>query len=75
MIKLPENFESYGDARKSGFMKMKELKESDKTIVIVSHSHDAIRSLCNRAIWIKDGHVKLDGETNMVIDKYLEECK
>ena len=33
MIKLPENFESYGDARKSGFMKMKELKESGRRLV------------------------------------------
>lgn len=57
------------------FDKLKELKESDKTIVIVSHSLDSIRKLCTRAIWIKDGHVEMDGETNNVIDKYLEECK
>ena len=54
---------------------LEELKNSDKTIVIVSHSLDSIRKLCNRAIWIKDGHVKMDGEANSVIDKYLEECK
>ena len=57
------------------FEKLKELKESDKTIVIVSHSLDSIRKLCTRAIWIKDGHVEMDGEINKVIDKYLEECK
>ena len=57
------------------FKKLEELKNSDKTIVIVSHSLDSIRKLCNRAIWIKDGHVKMDGEANSVIDKYLEECK
>lgn len=57
------------------YEKLRELKESDKTIVIVSHSLDSIRTLCNRAIWIKDGHVELDGEANKVIDKYLEECK
>ena len=28
MIKLPENFESYGEARKSGFLKMKDLKDA-----------------------------------------------
>ena len=57
------------------FNKLKELKESDKTIVIVSHSLESIRKLCNRAIWIKDGRVEMDGEANKVIDKYLEECK
>ena len=56
------------------FKKLEELKESDKTIVIVSHSHDSIRNLCTRAVWIKDGHIRLDGETNEVIEKYLEEC-
>lgn len=57
------------------FEKLEKLKHSDKTIVIVSHSLDSIRKLCDRAIWIKDGHIKMDGEANLVIDKYLEECK
>ncbi len=57
------------------FKKLQELKESDKTIVIVSHSHESIRNLCNRAIWIKDGHIRLDGNASEVIDEYLEECK
>lgn len=33
MLKLPENFEDYSDARKNGFIKMKELKESGKKVV------------------------------------------
>ena len=33
MLKLPENFESYGDARKNGFLKMKELKEAGRRLV------------------------------------------
>lgn len=33
MIKLPENFESYGEARKNGFLKMKDLKEEGRKIV------------------------------------------
>ena len=57
------------------YAKLEELKESDTTIVIVSHNLDQIRKLCNRAIWINKGHVEMDGETNTVIDKYLKECK
>ncbi len=57
------------------FAKLRELKASDKTIVIVSHNHSSIRKLCTRAVWIQNGHIRLDGETNEVIDKYLEECK
>ena len=33
MLPLPENFESYAQARKNGFLKMKELKESGQRIV------------------------------------------
>ncbi len=57
------------------FKKLEELKHSDKTIVIVSHSLDSIRNLCNRAIWIQDGNIKRDGKTNQVIDQYLKENK
>lgn len=33
MLKLPENFESYNDARRAGFLKMKTLKENGARIV------------------------------------------
>ncbi len=33
MLRLPENFESFSDARKAGFIKMKELKEKGGRIV------------------------------------------
>jgi len=57
------------------FDKLNELKNSDKTIVIVSHSLDSIKKLCTRAIWISNGKIKDDGVPEEVIDKYLEECK
>ncbi len=56
------------------FSKLEELKNSDKTIVIVSHSHESIKKLCNRAIWIYDGKVKMDGKTHEVVQEYLKEC-
>lgn len=55
--------------------KLLELKESDKTIVIVSHSLDSVEKLCNRAIWIYDGEVKLDGNCKNVIKEYLKVCR
>lgn len=57
------------------FKKLEELRDSSKTIVIVTHSLESVRKLCNRAIWIKDGVVALDGDTNKVVDKYLKECQ
>lgn len=56
------------------FAKLNDLKNSDKTIVIVSHNLGSIKSLCNRAIWIHQGEVREDGDTNKVIDEYLKVC-
>lgn len=54
------------------FAKLEELAKSDMTIVIVSHSLDSIKRLCNRAIWIDEGHVAEDGKCDKVIKDYLE---
>lgn len=56
------------------FAKLEELAKSNMTIVIVSHSLDSLRKLCDRAIWINDGEVAMDGNANKVIDAYLKEC-
>ena len=56
------------------YAKLRELKESDKTIVIVTHSLEQVKKLCTRAIWIKDGVVEMDGQPGKVIEKYLEIC-
>lgn len=56
------------------FAKLTELKESDKTIVIVTHSLEQVRKLCTRAIWIYEGEVRLDGKPDEVVDEYLKVC-
>lgn len=56
------------------FEKLEQLKNSDKTIVIVSHSLESIKNLCNRAIWLYDGSVRLDGKVKKVVDEYLKNC-
>ncbi len=56
------------------FKKLKELKESNMTIVIVSHALDAIKKLCDRTVWIHEGHIKMDGKTEEVIKEYLKVC-
>ena len=49
--------------------KLKEFKNNNKTIVIVSHDLESIKNLCDRAIWIYDGEVRMDGKCSDVIDK------
>ena len=57
------------------FAKLKEMKKSEKTIVIVTHSLGQVRELCNRAIWIYNGEVRMDGTPNEVLDEYLKVCQ
>ena len=52
--------------------KMMELKNSGKTMVFVTHSMQSARKLCNRAIWLKDGKIVMDGNPDEVINKYVE---
>ena len=54
------------------FAKLHELKNNGMTIVLVSHSMDQVRKICDRAIWIKDGLIQEDGETNLVCNHYAE---
>lgn len=55
--------------------KMKSMMDSGVTVLFVSHDINAIRRLCTRAIWLKDGTVQSIGETNKVCDMYLDFLK
>ncbi len=56
------------------FAKLQELRKSGKTIVIVSHALSSVKELCNRAVWIYNGEVRMDGKTDDVIEEYLKVC-
>lgn len=56
------------------FAKLEELSKSDMTIVIVSHSLEPLKKLCDRGIWIYDGRVRMDGKFEKVAEEYLKEC-
>ena len=54
---------------------MKELKKEGKTMVFVTHSLGSAQELCDRSIWLSNGIIKMDGDTNAIIEKYIEETK
>lgn len=54
--------------------KLMELKNSDKTIVIVTHDLGSVKKLCSRAIWLYDGKIKMDGKPEKVVAEYLKVC-
>ena len=64
---------SVGDSRfqKKSFAKMRELiTDVNTTVLIVSHSMETLRSLCDRVLWIHDGVMKEIGDTETVIQHY-----
>jgi len=44
-----------------------------RTILFVSHNMTSVRTLCTRAILLKDGRMDSDGPASEIVDKYLGE--
>ena len=52
--------------------KLEELRASGVTVVLVSHSMGQIKEIADRCIWIENGLVREDGDTETVCDHYEE---
>ena len=73
-IMLVDEVLSVGDERfkKKSLNKMKELiNDNNRTVIIVSHSIDTLKKLCDRVMWIHDGVVQKIGEPQKVLDEYV----
>jgi teichoic acid transport system ATP-binding protein len=46
------------------------IKESHRTVVIVSHNMKTIENLCDEVIWFNNGKIKEKGETKLVLENY-----
>ena len=57
------------------FEKMRELKKQGKTMVFVTHNMNAVNELCDRAVWLYKGEIKMDGNTKDVVDEYIKVTK
>lgn len=45
----------------------------EKTVVFVSHNMEAIKSICDRVIYLSDGKIKIQGDGQKVISHYLKD--
>jgi ABC-type polysaccharide/polyol phosphate transport system ATPase subunit len=65
---------SVGDARfrKKSFRRMRELCEQDRTVVLVSHALGTIEQLCDQAIWMDHGVLRMWDEPEAVVSAYTE---
>ena len=73
-ILLIDEILAVGDAafQAKCFHKLQEIKAKGTTIVIVSHSLGQIEQICERSIWIRDGHIEMEGSPFAVHPAYLD---
>ncbi|WP_413725028.1 ABC transporter ATP-binding protein [Sodalis sp. RH16] len=72
-ILLMDEWLSVGDEnfKRKAEERMHELVKSTNILVIASHSKKLICDLCDRAIWLEHGKIKLDGPAEVVADQYF----
>lgn len=51
--------------------RMQEMLNSGTTLLYVSHSKEAVEKICNKALWLDKGHVKMCGEAAEVCAAYM----
>ena len=73
-ILLIDEILAVGDANFQAkcFNKLREIKASGTTIVIVSHSLGQIEQICDRSIWICEGKIAMEGKPKEVHLEYLD---
>jgi lipopolysaccharide transport system ATP-binding protein len=74
-ILLIDEVFAVGDAgfQRKCIERMNAFKKEGKTIVLVTHDVDTVKSWCEKAIWLHDGMLKMEGEPAAVTDAYMEE--
>ena len=73
-VLLVDEILAVGDAafQAKCFNRMREIKASGTTIVIVSHSLGQIEQICDRTIWICDGQIRQQGAPRDVHPVYMD---
>lgn len=73
-IMLIDEVLSVGDQKfkKKSYEKMKSLiSNKDRTVVIVSHSIETLKQLCDTVMWMHEGQIKRIGDSDEVLDEYV----
>jgi teichoic acid transport system ATP-binding protein len=50
--------------------RIREMRENAGTVFLVSHSMQSVRDTCDRAIWLDQGKILMDGDVDEVADEY-----
>lgn len=63
-----------GDAefQEKCFHKFEDFKRDGKTVILVSHSMDTVKQMCDHAAWLNHGHLVSAGEAVPTIKAYMD---
>ncbi|MEE9103054.1 ABC transporter ATP-binding protein [Pseudomonas nitroreducens] len=66
---------SVGDSwfQHKSIARMRKLMSNGCTVLFVSHSIESIRALCDTAIWIDSGRVRMQGDVTEVTNEYMND--
>ena len=72
-ILLVDEVLAVGDAtfQRKCLERIDDLRRQGVTVLFVSHSADAVRSLCSRALWLEEGRLVADDTAEAVVRRYL----
>lgn len=63
------------DFKERSIAKMQELRSRAEAVVLVSHSMSSIRESCSRVVWLDNGTIRADGDTEDVIAEYVDDTR
>lgn len=65
---------SVGDAKfkEKSQQRIMSLFDKGVTVLFVSHAAEDVRHMCNKAIWLENGKIVMQGNVDEVCDKYME---
>ncbi|MDZ7959635.1 MAG: ABC transporter ATP-binding protein [Aulosira sp. DedQUE10] len=76
-ILLVDEFLSVGDIsfQTKCLERIADLKEQGCAIVYISHSAEQVQQLCDRALWLQQGRIVVDGEPEVVAGQYVAQMR
>lgn len=61
--------------KKKSAEKIQSMMKDGVTVLLVSHSINQIRKICDKCIWIENGKILMEGESKQVCDAYVRRAK
>lgn len=61
--------------RNKAVERMREMRKTAKTVIMVSHNPGQLKKLCSRILWLEKGRLIMDSTPKYVLDAYQNFCK